>query len=227
MVELDENVFIFDYFKDNCKKNRYRDCGQLKPEDMPKDKNVYIFVSHGHCDHYDKEVFTLNADNVNYIFYKEIKAKDENKYIYYMDAYETLDIGNISIKTYGSTDEGVSFLVSAESRTIFHAGDLNWWHWAGETAQEKEYAKKIFFSEIEKITERNIDVVFFPVDPRLEQGYYMGGEVFIEKIQPKVFIPMHFQDTYTVTDKFKKYMSGRYETEILTIRERGEVVYKG
>ena len=45
MVELDNNLFIFDYFKDNCKKNRYRDCGQLKPEDMPKDKNVYIFVA--------------------------------------------------------------------------------------------------------------------------------------------------------------------------------------
>ena len=56
MVELDNNLFIFDYFKDNCKKNRYRDCGQLKPEDMPKDKNVYIFVSHGHYDHYDKEI---------------------------------------------------------------------------------------------------------------------------------------------------------------------------
>ena len=44
MVELDNNLFIFDYFKDNCKKNRYRDCGQLKPEDMPKDKNVYILL---------------------------------------------------------------------------------------------------------------------------------------------------------------------------------------
>lgn len=31
-----------------------------------------------------------------------------------------------------STDEGVAFLVTAEGRTVFHAGDLNWWHWEGE-----------------------------------------------------------------------------------------------
>ena len=99
MVELDNNLFIFDYFKDNCKKNRYRDCGQLKPEDMPKDKNVYIFVSHGHYDHYDKEILTFNADNVNYIFYKEIRVKNEQDNIYYMNPYETLIIDDINIKT--------------------------------------------------------------------------------------------------------------------------------
>ena len=226
MVELDNNLFIFDYFKDNCKKNRYRDCGQLKPEDMPKDKNVYIFVSHGHYDHYDKEILTFNADNVNYIFYKEIRVKNEQDNIYYMNPYETLIIDDINIKTYGSTDEGISFLISAESKTIFNAGDLNWWHWEGETPDEKEYAKKAFLSEIEKITENNIDIAFFPVDPRLENAYYMGGEYFIEKIKPKIFIPMHFQDVYDVTDKFKKHMSNKTGIEILTIHERGEIIYK-
>ena len=82
MLELDNNLFIFDYFKDNCKKNKYKDCGQLKDTDIPKDKDVFIFVSHGHYDHYDKEIFTFNADNVRYVFYKEVKAKNELENIY-------------------------------------------------------------------------------------------------------------------------------------------------
>jgi hypothetical protein len=54
----------------------------------------------------------------------------------------------------------------------------------------------------------------------------MGGEYFIEKIKPKIFIPMHFQDVYDVTDKFKKHMSNKTGIEILTIHERGEIIYK-
>ncbi len=226
MLELDNNLFIFDYFKDNCKKNKYKDCGQLKDTDIPKDKDVFIFVSHGHYDHYDKEIFTFNADNVRYVFYKEVKAKNELENIFYMDEYENLSLGDINIKTYGSTDEGISFLISAESKIIFHAGDLNWWHWEGETLEEKEFAKNAYLSEIGKITEKNIDIAFFPVDPRLENSYYMGGEYFINNIKPKIFIPMHFQDVYDITDKFKKHMKENEKTQIFAIHERGEVIYK-
>lgn len=226
MVELEKTLLIFDYFKDNCKKNKYKDCGQLKTEDLPKDKNIYIFVSHGHYDHYDKEIFSFNSEKVKYIFYKEVKSNKGYSNIYPMDAYQELKFDDISIKTYGSTDEGISFEVSVESKVIFHAGDLNWWHWEGESFQEKEDAKKAFTQEVDRITGTNIDIAFFPVDPRLEDAYYMGGEYFIDKITPKVFIPMHFQDVYSVTDKFKNHFQEKKSTNILAIHERGEIIYK-
>ena len=31
-----------------------------------------------------------------------------------------------------STDEGVAFLVEVNGVVIYHAGDLNWWHWDEE-----------------------------------------------------------------------------------------------
>ena len=37
----------------------------------------------------------------------------------------------LTIHTYKSTDEGVAFLIEAEGKTIYHAGDLNNWIWEG------------------------------------------------------------------------------------------------
>lgn len=38
----------------------------------------------------------------------------------------------MTVETLPSTDEGVAWFVTAEGKFIFHAGDLNWWHWEGE-----------------------------------------------------------------------------------------------
>lgn len=45
---------------------------------------------------------------------------------------ERLSPAGVTVEALPSTDEGVAFLVTAEGRTVFHAGDLNWWHWEGE-----------------------------------------------------------------------------------------------
>ena len=134
-----------------------------------------------------------------------------------------LKFDDIRIKTYGSTDEGISFEVSVESKVIFHAGDLNWWHWEGETEQEKEAAQKIFFKEIDILKGSKIDIAFFPVDPRLEDAYYYGGKYFIEEVCPKVFIPMHFQDCYYITRKFRAVMENiQNSTRVIEIEKRGQ-----
>ena len=41
------------------------------------------------------------------------------------------------IRTLRSTDEGVAFVVHYAGKTIYHAGDLNWWHWEGEPDEKK------------------------------------------------------------------------------------------
>lgn len=224
-VELEKSILIFDYFRDNCKKNRYEDCGQIKKEDLPDNKNVYIFVSHGHYDHYDKEILTFNKENVSYIFSKDIKPLGDFDNITYMGKDEEINIKDIRVKSFGSTDEGISFLVSVENTNIFHAGDLNWWHWEGENDKEKEDAKNNYFKEVEKLKDSSIDVAFFPVDPRLENAYYYGGEYFINEISPKIFIPMHFQDVYEITERFAEKMKDS-KSEVLRIRTRGESLYK-
>ena len=46
----------------------------------------------------------------------------------------------------GSTDEGVSFCVDFAGVTLFHAGDLNLWHWRDESSvTEIESAQRAFY----------------------------------------------------------------------------------
>lgn len=71
------------------------------------------------------------------------------------------------MKAYQSTDLGVAFLVEAYGLRIFHAGDLNLWHWRQEsTIREIEAAEKDFYDALEPLKNERIDVAMFPVDPR-------------------------------------------------------------
>lgn len=224
-VETEDKILVFDYFEDNCKKQSAFSCGKLKPEDFSDEKEVIFFVSHAHYDHFDKEIFKLHK-NSKYVISNDLRiAKNES--ITLCEPYQTLEIDGLKIQTFGSTDEGLSFLVNIDGKNIFHAGDLNWWHWEGESESEKENAKKMFFAEVEKLEGIHIDIAFFPVDPRLEDAYFYGGKYFIEKIKPDVFIPMHFQDCYYITKKFKNYMEIETKTDftrILTMEKRSQVL---
>ena len=96
-----------------------------------------------------------------------------------------------------------------EGKRIFHAGDLNNWYARflpeavpGETiyseefdeeidpiAHEKQYLGEL--KDIRKITD-SFDVVMFPIDGRIGNGYTLGGRQFIERFKVGLFVPMHF-----------------------------------
>ena len=50
-----------------------------------------------------------------------------------MNFDEEITVDNMKIKTLESSDIGVAFLIEIEGKVIYHAGDLNWWHWDGDT----------------------------------------------------------------------------------------------
>lgn len=221
IVETSEYFLVFDYFKDNCKKPLHMECGQLCQEDIPMDKQIIFFVSHAHYDHFDKEIFKL-CPKAKFVISNDLRINKTDNMIV-CKPYEEFEVEGLKIKTFGSTDEGLSYLVKIEDKTVFHAGDLNWWHWEGESDQDRELAKGLFESELGKIKGENVDIVMFPVDPRLEGAYYFGGKAFIEEISPKIFIPMHFQDSYSITDKFKKIIdSANLNVRVITLNKRGQ-----
>ncbi len=218
MVETDNYHLIFDYITDNCNKKN-RECGRLCKEELHDGKKTAAFVSHAHCDHYDKSVLKL-GDDISFIMSDDVKPPDVHK-LKLCHPYETWTDDGLKVMTFGSTDQGVSFYVEADGYRVFHAGDLNWWHWEGESKAEQEDAKKRFFAEIEKIKKLDIQIAMFPVDPRLEHAYYYGGKSFIEEVKPDIFFPMHFQGSYMTTRKFKKMM-GEGKTKIYEINRRFE-----
>jgi hypothetical protein len=56
-------------------------------------------------------------------------------------------------------------------------------------AHEKQYLGEL--KDIRKIAD-SFDVVMFPIDGRIGNGYTLGGRQFIERFKVGLFVPMHF-----------------------------------
>ena len=192
LVELPEYNLIFDYFTD--KKS------VITPE-IFKDKITCVFVSHSHHDHYNQKIFDWNSwGNIIYILDSgcnvgaRIARPLDGKIIKVRegDNFDILD-GAINVKTYGSTDEGVSFLVTAGESVIFHAGDLNDWYWEDESTPEEliEYEEN-YINIIKKLAGQRIDIAFIPQDPKLGRNAGRGIKYFKEIVAPERIIAMHF-----------------------------------
>lgn len=100
------------------------------------------------------------------------------------------------IKMFGSTDVGGSFLINHPKASVFHAGDLNWWHWAGEGDSDNLAARDEYFKELERIPRVSMNIVFFPVDARQAVAREWGVKAFLEKFDVStalVPMPMHLE----------------------------------
>lgn len=58
----------------------------------------------------------------------------------FLEEGERVDLPHLSVEAFGSTDVGLSFGVYVDGYSIYHAGDMNYWHWAAEST-EVEIAK--------------------------------------------------------------------------------------
>ena len=211
LVETDQNLLLFDYYQ-----------GRAESLVQESPKNIVIFSSHSHPDHFNPVILEWQKDrpDIQYILSHDINVPQPIKNTHFLAPYEKLEIGNLKIKAYSSTDLGVSFLVQDAGIRLFHAGDLNWWYWI-DTPEEMAKAEKDFKEEVQKIKGETIDIAFFPVDPRLEQNYSAGAEYFIQELTPRIFIPMHFADSPEITDKFESKMK-QGTSKILKFTQKGQ-----
>lgn len=213
-VEIGEKVLVFDYYEGD----RIPSCvyhGQL-PEFLVQ-QEIFVFSSHGHSDHFDVQVLNWSKKypNIHYIFAKEIKHKLGNSLlrrmgleetikekIQYVKPQETLTVNGLEIETLQSTDSGVAFLVTCEGKTIYHAGDLNWWHWEGEPKEANQYQKETFQSQIDSLAGRKLTAAFVVLDPRQEKDMYLGFDYFMQRVKAQYVFPMHMWKEYDFVDKY-------------------------
>jgi L-ascorbate metabolism protein UlaG (beta-lactamase superfamily) len=223
-VEAGNRVLIFDYYKTSpYKGKRGLEGGVITPDEL-RGRDVTVFASHAHMDHYTPEVLKWVKDipDIRYILSHDIDAgKTENVIKAFPDA--SYEIGGMSIRTLKSTDEGVAFIVEAEGLKIYHAGDLNWWHWEGESDEENEAMGKAYRLEIDKLRGQTFDIAFVPVDPRLENQYLWGLDYFMKTADAKVIFPMHFFNGHSIFDRLlNDPMTKDYRDRIIRISRRGE-----
>ncbi|MDD2957490.1 MAG: MBL fold metallo-hydrolase [Lachnospiraceae bacterium] len=215
MVELERTVLLFDYYK-----------GTIPP--IPEEKMLYVFVSHRHEDHFNPEIFRIRhpLEHLCYILAYDIKLNERNcsrwgitesirSRIYSLQADEKrylpdemqpdeMQPNGILTETLKSTDEGVAFLVTAEGHTIFHAGDLNWWLWREESSSWNNSMTASFWREVEKISGRELDAAFLPLDDRQEEDFYKGMDWYLRNCSVKYAFPMHFWEDDSVIERFEQ-----------------------
>lgn len=227
VVELSEVIFIFDYFK-----------GEL-PE-FSKEKRIVVFVSHKHRDHFSHSIFqlALKYQNITYVLSKDTKMsenyrnrikvpKEAEENIIYMNKNETIQLedSSIVIHTLESTDQGVAFVIDVSDNSFYHAGDLNWWTWVGETEEEYEDMKQRFQLQMEKIKGRHFDVAFVPLDPRQEERFFWGLDAFMRNTNTDLVFPMHFWEDYSVITKLKNLeLANSYSSKIVELIKEGQVL---
>ena len=166
-VQVGSALFVFDYWEGE--RRRLSPVGQLNTKILSVFEEVYVFVSHVHADHLDPIIYEWREElpDINYIVSSDLPIGKRGKRI---APLETLELTkDISVSAFDSTDLGVSFLVTAYGMKIFHAGDLNLWHWRQESSlREIEAAEEAFYKACDPIPADVIDLAMFPVDPRQE-----------------------------------------------------------
>ena len=196
VIELKKSILIFDFYRfpSNKKKEKEEFFNRFIKR---TDKKVYVFSTHSHSDHFNKEILTwleMN-ENIKYILSDDIKIH-KHKNFYFTKEDDNFELDNLKISTFGSTDLGSSFYVNTEDKNIFHSGDLHFWHWEDDTAEEEKNMYDGYIAQLEKIKKLDrIDIAFVPVDPRLGVNTLEGVELFYKILKPKIIIPIPTRTT--------------------------------
>ena len=205
IIESEKSLIIIDYYKDSADEIVRRSLESFTGK-------VYVLATHWHPDHFNRVILSWKNihPDIQYILSKDIMKKklaapDTGAFMIKCEVWQD---ENICVKAFGSTDVGISFLIETEGKNIFHAGDLNNWHWDEEsTPEEIQASERHFISEIKTLHNetKRLDVAMFPVDCRLGKNYMRGAEQFVDLIQVSTFIPMHFGETYNEANAFCDY----------------------
>ena len=100
----------------------------------------------------------------------------------------------LTVETLTSTDIGVAFLLHYDGAVIYHAGDLNWWSWSGESKAWNNNMEANFKRSMQRLEGQHIDIAFVPLDPRQEERYRWGLDYFMQ----------HTPVSYTHLDVYKR-----------------------
>lgn len=200
LVEGADRCLLFDWWQ-----------GELPP--LP-DKPLTVFVSHRHEDHFNPRIFTLDdGRDVRFVLARDIKLTPRNRERWNLSEEtaekclalgggETLAQEGLMVEALHSTDEGVAFVVGWDGLTLYHAGDLNWWHWAEEDSAWNRNMECSFKRYMEPLRGRRIDLAMVPLDPRQGEESGWGLAYLLELADVRRVLPMHQWEDFSPTARF-------------------------
>ncbi len=219
LIETGEYIFLVDYQGDQP--------SLVNESLLERGKKLIIMASHGHGDHFSPIILNFaGKPGVQLLLSDDIRVGVARDGIDYIAPLQRKEIFGLEIEAYGSTDMGVSFMINIEGKRIFHAGDLNYWHWTDESTYEEIDQARQFFERVMGEIKGPVDMAFFPVDPRLGSQYDLGADIFVERFSPGIFFPMHFRsDSFAAFDFASKHegQDGKMsKTKVIPLTKAGE-----
>lgn len=237
LVEWEHFYTLFDWWK-----------GDLPP--LGRKKPLLVFASHSHEDHFDPKIFRLleTYPDTRFILSHDIRlatrrweklgVTDEifaRVTSIRVDSLLATEAGGVplTVRTINSTDAGVAFLLSAEGKLVYHAGDLNWWHWEEEGRLYCTNMAASYRRAIEKLAadvrdeaadsgcEAVIDAAMVPLDPRLEAATDMGVEYLLKNVPVRKLFPMHVWERFDEIERYRRAHPDDTD-KVVPIRANGE-----
>jgi len=210
-VKTQNHLLVFDYWE-NEKKPEHPSLanGFINPKEISK-QDIYVFVSHGHSDHYDPTIleWEKSVENIKYIF--GWKATENPSHIHFNTKRETREIDGLKIfNIYHSFDNipESAFLVLVDGLAIYHAGDHS--HSKGPLNPTFKENNRYLAGMV-----KNIDFIFIPT--------FGDGLYTTETLSPKVVFPMHDGDNERQYNIFAAKAAQRgLKVKVGTAAKRGD-----
>jgi ElaA protein len=200
LIQTSRRNLLFDYgaqplrMRDGHLANGVFNIGDLT--DLP----LYVFASHRHGDHYAAQLHSELTRRSNTAFIQgldeqpsssTVKAAPTGTWLAW--PHSELQLDDLLIRSSGSTDSGVSFLVEMPEGVIYHGGDLAIW-------DDTTFFNRVYREEIDYLAKRLSatnkvpDLAFLPVstsDGYQEEALLKGLWYALERLAPRTVFPMH------------------------------------
>jgi L-ascorbate metabolism protein UlaG (beta-lactamase superfamily) len=222
-VKTKNHLLVFDYVwvprSAESRENPSIVQGYIDPSAI-KDLSVFVFVSHGHGDHFDPKIFDWekSVENIRYIFGWDAGKSPEYHYLSEprkKSAIDGIEVYNINHE-FDGIPEG-AFLVKVDGLVIYHSGDH------GTTG---EILNPLFKANIDYLAqqEQRIDMVFISQFGSRGSGEINNGDLYtIDKLGPKVTFPMHQGGGERFYKKFAQEARQKgAKTEVICAEKQGD-----
>ena len=192
-VAIEKTLLIFSYRQTGLE--MLQETHYLTEKDFKGFNNIVVFVARGALEHNDPVIYTWKKSYpITYVVSSDAQSTvPQGANVRIVKTGDSISVAGVQVGVYDSTDAGVSFLVKAAGLRVFHAGDLNLWHWREENSlHEITQAEDEYYRIVSQIPKEKLDICMFPVDPNLGGFYDAGANHFIMTLKPAVFFPMHW-----------------------------------
>ena len=212
-VAVGKTLLIFSYRE--LSEDEMPVSARMSDRDLAGFSNILVFVPRNSAEHFDKVIFSWKASfPITYILSSDVgESVPRDRKAHLVRENDEVNVAGARVRVCGSTDAGVSYLVDIGGIHVFHAGDLNLWHWREEnTPQAIARAEEEFYAIVKKIPHDDLDICMFPLDPNQGGFYDAGANHIIMALKPRVFFPMHWGRRTEIANDYARRMHTRRTT---------------